>query len=579
MSKYTTKNFKKAFEAEEEILSWPYIGFRRYKDISAELGDGDPLVAYYRIQENPYELLNVSNVGFLTTDSIARQVFGVKQDDPIRHTAGNHHIMKHHRVLTVPRYVKERADLDLKAPEHIENGPILYDELTDSYWLNSEHNSELGLLDFIKYHLNEHAADHREDIELSPTQLKICQDYNLDEQQINAVITALSNEATCLTGGAGTGKTTVICAIVECLIADKKSAIGLAFAGKAADRMREMFEHQRIFSEASTIHAALRYNGKRFELDEIDQDFIIIDECSMIPNHLFHEVISRGRYKRFLFVGDPNQLPPIGYGTPFEDFISQGIKHVHLAKNYRQREQQGILRVAEGILSKSKPAEDDSVQFFLDRSEQALETAVIDSVEKFKDLNFEQWQAISYLNESVATFNNLLQGVFNSSGKFVFQYRKKLKRSNKVITLSVKEGDKVVVVENKNTYGIYNGQTGILVEGIRERGKVVGVLLQILGGKLIEIPIRDAEKHLELGYVITVHKSQGSDWDHVLFIQPSAVRSDTAKRLFYTAVTRAKHSLSIFSQLSSRSWWTNATTEAAKRESSLVKRLKARADV
>jgi len=391
-----------------------------------------------------------------------------------------------------------------------------------------------------------------------------------------------------------THNTHVVAALAQCLLADRRSVRGMAFAGKAADRMREAFDQYGVMAEASTIHKALGFQKRGFTVDVLPEDLIVIDEASMLPNWLLWAVIMRMKPgATLILVGDPNQLPPIGYGTPFTDLIKHGCPRAHLSRNYRQADQQGILHMAEGILERRRPAPADCVEMHLGVDPAALEELFDGLVQQHGGQDFEAWQIITYTNEIAERYNLRAQNIINPDGTPLFEYPLwKLgtgERNRPLHHAEIRTGDKVIVVKNSTLLSIFNGQTGRVVglvskakqvnrKGLDGRweeavGEIMPHLRVEITGRAVDIPEDEVEKYLQLGYIITVHKAQGSDWDRVIVMQPGKVRDDTAKRFFYTACSRAKNHLCIVSGLRVVAWWTNAAADAPDEPSSLLVRL------
>lgn len=594
------------------------IGEKLAKRIIEDLGDGDPATALGVIERNPYELTKVDGIGFKKADKVAMTDYDVKADDVRRHEAGNRYILEQKGVLAEREYFAERVKLQLRDVKHKESGVEVEDDL---YWLPEELDAEKGLENWIR------GLNKGEPVlaELTEAQKAICK--GLDEVQRDAVRAILGNRVCVLTGGAGCGKTHVIATAAQCLSVQGETVRGMAFAGKAADRMREQFERYHVQAEASTIHKALGFQKRGFTVDLLGENLQVIDEASMLPNWLLWAVVSRlGANSRLVLVGDPNQLPPIGWGTPFVDLIKSGVPRAHLSRNYRQVDQQGILRVAEGILERKKPAPADCVEFHLGIAQSNLEPQFRALVERVGGKDFNDWQAITYQNKNAQQFNLTAQEVINPDGAPLFEYPLwelgTDDRNRPNFRAEVRMGDKVIVVKNSTLLGIFNGQTGTVVgqtyqlkqvqrkveigspehvRALRNDGfddeeierlarntkgrnfvwidttsnETMMHLLVRIGSNVepVAIPEDELEKYIQLGYVITVHKAQGSDWDRVIVMQPSKVREDTARRFFYTAVTRAKTQLLIVSMQSSVTWWTNAAADAPDEPSSLMRRL------
>ena len=577
-----------ALDPRSEIQNLTGIGHKLAKRIIEDLGDGEPFVALSIITRNPYQLTDVDGIAFRKADTVAQRDFGLHSDDLRRHEAGNRWILEQKGVLTRRDFVAERSKLSLLDPDGLNAGAEIEDDL---YWLPEELDAECQLeawmrgLDLTPSKLPE----------LTPVQAGICERMKLDEIQTHAVQMALHTRVLCLTGGAGTGKTHVVAALAQCLLATSRTVRGMAFAGKAADRMREAFDSYGVMAEASTIHKALGFQKRGFTVEVLAEDLVVIDESSMLNGWLLWQVIRRLRENAILvLVGDENQLPPIGYGAPFVDLLKQGCPRAHLSRNYRQADQQGILHMAEGILNRSRPAPAECVEMHLGVDPANLEALFDNLITAHGGLDFEAWQVISYQNENAERYNLRAQAIINPGGTPLFEYPLwKLgtgERGRPLHHAEIRVGDKVIVVKNSGLLSIFNGQTGRVIGLVNKpklsnrRKPVTGFWEEVLGdvvphlrveitARMVDIPDDEVEKYLQLGYVITVHKAQGSDWPRVIVMQPGKVRDDTARKFFYTAITRAKNHLVIVSTLRVVAWWTNAASDAPDVPSSLAKRL------
>jgi exodeoxyribonuclease V alpha subunit len=583
--------------AHSNISGLTGIGYRLTPKVIETLGETsepgqEPSAgkAWHIIQRNPYRLMDVDGIAFAKADAVALKDFGIEPDDERRHLAGNRSILQMKGPISEREYDTERAKIELFNRDHRLDGVIVESELV---WLPEELAAELGLEAWIR-----NLGPTPEPVDLTPVQAGLCKKMNLDEHQVLAVRMGLTAPVMLLTGGAGVGKTAVCAAIAQCMIAQRQSVRGMAFAGKAADRMRSAFDEYGLEAPASTIHSALGFKGSAgFTVDMLGEDLIVIDECSMIPGWLIWEVIKRlAPGARLMLVGDDGQLPPIGYGTPFVDAIKSGVTRIHLEKNYRQRDQQGILQMADGVRLKQRPPASDCVELHLGVEEPALPELFNRLVrEQSTGVQLDQWQVITYQNKTVQEYNLQAQAILNPHGMALTEYPcwklPRLPGSKRPTVAEIRVGDKVLVIKNSTLYGIFNGQTGTAIdivsvekikftrtpEGNLEPGKIPGDYVQHIRvritGRDVDIPLDVAEKYLQLGYVVTVHKAQGSDWERVIVMQPEKVRDDTARRFFYTSISRAKNHLVVVSTLRVVAWWTNAASDAPDVPSSLARRL------
>jgi exodeoxyribonuclease V alpha subunit len=577
-----------SLDPRTEIQNLTGIGHKLAKRIIEDLGDGEAFVALSTITRNPYHLTDVDGIAFKKADTVAQRDFGLHADDLRRHEAGNRWILEQKGVLAGRDFLAERSRLSLLDPDGLTAGAEIENGL---YWLPEELEAEKQLerwmrgLDLVPGELPE----------LTPVQAGICQRMNLDEVQTEAVRMALHTRVLCLTGGAGTGKTHVVAALAQCLIVTSRSVRGMAFAGKAADRMREAFDSYQVQAEASTIHKALGFQKRGFTVDMLAEDLVVIDESSMLNGWLLWQVVKRLRENAILvLVGDENQLPPIGHGTPFVDLLKHGCPRAHLSRNYRQADQQGILHMAEGILDRNRPMPAECVEMHLGVDPAGLEPLFDELITTHGSQQFEDWQVITYQNENAERYNLRAQAIINPHGPPLFEYPLwKLGVTDKgrpAHFAEIRTGDKVIVVKNSGLLSIFNGQTGRVIGLVNKpklsnrRNPVTGFWEEVQGetmshlrveitGRMVDIPDDEVEKYLQLGYVITVHKAQGSDWPRVIVMQPGKVRDDTARKFFYTACTRAKNHLVVVSTLRVVAWWTNAASDAPDVPSSLAGRL------
>lgn len=362
---------------------------------------------------------------------------------------------------------------------------------------------------------------------------------NLDDTQLKAVEHAVTSKFAIITGGAGTGKTTIIKEIVERLKADGKTVNMCAFAGKAAARLKEATKQ-----EATTIHRMLGSDGVRFKLQSLQGRCVILDEASMVDSELMAEIIDREPDKLIL-VGDEAQLPPVGKGQPFHDIIAlRPDVVITLKKCYRNSE--AVFKAATAIRNGHPVAMHDvseSEKWSVTETGGAEEThqAIIKQVQLGTFFDFEQDiilcpkngaldqpATVEALNADIAAIVNPRQ----PHEKFV-------------------KGDRVMNTVNLPEKDAWNGTTGT-VHGIDSDGAVWVWLDEPIidwtrstAQETIyknDVKFTHAEaKKLKLAYAISVHKSQGSQYRKVVFVCLGRDLSAMLTRpLIYTAVTRTR---------------------------------------
>lgn len=361
---------------------------------------------------------------------------------------------------------------------------------------------------------------------------------NLDETQLAAVEHAIKHRFSIITGGAGTGKTTIIKEIQQQLKEAKKSVCLCAFAGKAAARLKEATK-----SDASTIHRLLGYMGKGFTRDSLKGYSVIVDEASMVDSELMAEIIKRAPDKLIL-VGDAAQLPPVGKGQPFHDIIALRPDLVYtLTKCYRNSE--AVFRAAIAIRNNESVRDADETEnekwaIHHTGGDKQTHDAIIEQVKKGA-LDFAQDIILCPKNgseELPCSVKSLNQDIAN-----IVLPRK----ADEEFAI----GDRVMVIENNAEKDIWNGTTGTVHAIATDTSVTLKLDEPVLdmAASTYDKPVykeyvslnKQETKKLTLAYCMTVHKSQGSQYRKVVFV---CLRRDArallSRPLIYTAVTRTR---------------------------------------
>lgn len=365
----------------------------------------------------------------------------------------------------------------------------------------------------------------------------------LSKEQLRAVECALNSNISVITGGAGTGKTQTIEMIVKSFLkVDKNLKIALlAPTGKAARRMKEATG---LFSQ--TIHRYLGYSkdGTLDRLSHKDSDVVIVDEASMVDVELFYNLLrSIEKDSKLVLVGDENQIEPVGAGKVLKDLIdSNHITHTRLKEVFRQKEGSKIkdyskrINLGEKIKDNIRTDRDPKNEFFIFNLTQTQEILYIMKREierRLKDgTGINDIQVLSATKRGplgTINLNSIIQKEFNKNSKA--DKPKFIKNQEKLYV-----GDKVVQNVNNYKLGVMNGEIGYY-EG-EDNGKYIFNFY----GEEIEYEEEDLEE-LNLAYAITVHKSQGSEFDTVIFVVNDEDEMVTNKSIVYTAWTRAKNKL------------------------------------
>ena len=376
---------------------------------------------------------------------------------------------------------------------------------------------------------------------LIPPQIKdIESDGKLySEEQIEAIRTAFCSNVTIITGGPGTGKTTILNGLLNLLREDKKVVLLAAPTGRAARRMGET-----TGKEASTIHRLLEWRDGSFRKNAANKlrgDVLVLDECSMINIQLMESLLDAIPSKmQIVMVGDVDQLPSIGCGNVLKDLIDSGVvPTVRLTKIYRQGAESRIITNAHAINNGRMPVltneKDTDFYFFKIPDVERLKAQVLRLVteaipEKF-GVSKDDIQVLTPMRKSsdpigAIQLNLALQEVINPKGDGIY---------NGTYTLRVNDR----VMQNKNNYdlGIYNGDIGTIVSV--DKAEKTATLKFFGYDDLVEYDSTNLNQ-LELAYATTVHKSQGSEYPVTVIIADVSQYIMLQKQLFYTAVTRSK---------------------------------------
>lgn len=507
------------------------------------------------IEENPYQLAeDVWGIGFKLADEIAQKL-GIAKNSLVRVCAAILHIISTIQGHGSVYYNSEKIIIDLcdllQLPTtEIENEiqqslsllqnqgkvkTIFYNEqrfLTTPYF----YYAEKDLSAFIKNLLH----SPRKTIPIHDQQdlYKIVH-FPLHEKQFDGLLKALSSGISIITGGPGTGKTTVIRSLLAALDAHNITYGLAAPTGRAAKRMMESTGR-----EAVTIHRLLDFDPetKKFKKNEqspIKQDFIIIDEASMLDVVLAHALLRAIRPEsRILFIGDIDQLPSVGAGNVLYDMIESNIiPCTRLTMIFRQHEQSMIVLNAHRINNGKFPlvaSEKVKPEFLFIEENDAnhipdhLKTIFHITLPQY-DITPDQVMVLTPMHRGTAgtaTLNMYLQNLLNDNNE------KKIISS---FGTTYKIGDRVMQLRNNYDKAVFNGDIGIIDAISQESGEIAIRFLD----RIVLYDTHETQE-LMLAYATSIHKSQGSEYPAVIVITLMQHFRMLQKNLLYTALTRAK---------------------------------------
>ena len=533
------------------------------------------------LDKNPYQLVyDIKGIGFSKADQLAQKI-GIQFDAPERIKAGllftleeecikqGHTYMPHDQIIEATYNVltqnSNHDDNQIKQ-EHIhrmllelnEEKRIIVDN--EKVSIPSLYYSELKSVQNL-YRIKTHTSKLKEieqsDLQIHIGEIETSNEVSYAESQKEALQTAINSKVMLLTGGPGTGKTTVIKGIVELYAEvhgisldyddyqeDDYPVVLAAPTGRASKRLQES-----TGLEAMTIHRLIGWNQDTQPEDILDNEInarlIIIDEMSMVDTWLFHQFLSAVPLDaQIILVGDEDQLPSVGPGQVFKDLIdSKTIPRVNLTEVYRQQDGSSIIELAHRM-KLGQPI--DITQRFHDRSfincgtdqiPTVVEKVVNSAVNKGYDMSDIQVLAPMYKgNAGIKRLNQILQTILNPKEKDT--------REIEFGDVVFRKGDKVLQLVNRPNDNIFNGDIGMIV-GIfwaKENALNKDVLVVDFEGNEITFTRQDL---LELthAYCTSIHKSQGSEFPIVIMPIVKQYFRMLQRPILYTGLTRAKQSL------------------------------------
>ena len=563
--------------------------FERYKEESLTI-----------ITENPYQLVeDIQGIGFKMADKLAEQV-GINSDAPQRFRAALVHTLLETSIDKGDTYIEAKELLEkslfiLEEVRQVELDPSqIAQELTQLISEDKVQNIGTKIFDNTLFYAESGIHKHltrildrplekeisSQDIQTEIKHIQAEFNINYDKAQKNAIQKAIQSKVFLLTGGPGTGKTTVINGIIKVYanlhqIDLQKSDLPIILAaptGRAARRMNEL-----TGLPSATIHRHLGLNGdSEYQALDVflDCDLIIIDEFSMVDTWLANQLFSAiASNTQIVIVGDSDQLPSVGPGKVLADLLKiNRLPQVSLTKIFRQSEDSTIVTLANQIRQCRLPT--DFTAKKADRSyfeaqsthiPQMIQKIVSSALKSGIDAQEIQILAPMYRGQAGIThLNKLMQDLLNPlNNQLEFQFN----------DLHFRKGDKVLHLINDAQINVFNGDIGYITDLIPAKyteSKQDEMILDFDGTE-INYP-RNEWLKITLAYAMSIHKSQGSEFKVVILPVTRQSGRLLQRNLIYTAITRSKSKLVMLGEIAA---FDNAIkNEGTKRKTYLIERFK-----
>ncbi len=527
-----------------------------------------------QVRENPYALARqVHGIGFLLADRLANHI-GIRGDFPLRVQAGALHVLRAsaergHCYLPFTSLAKQAGELlgvddeciDIAVEKLVERGEVVLQDQPDRsatrVYLVDLFEAEQRVADAVARLLSTSSflqgermarpwdkdqSASRGAIDLESGSLFADLPIHLDDDQVDAARRALTEKVFVITGGPGTGKTTLLMSLLAILRRAKVTFALAAPTGRAAKRMTES-----TGEEAQTLHRLLEYNPReggfqRHQDNPLQVDVIIVDEASMVDLVLMdHLLCAIEPHTHLILVGDVDQLPSVGPGSVLKDLIdSERVPVAVLRRIFRQDRESLIVVNAHRILQgQNLEFADARERRDFDFMARESEDEILETVKELLRERIPAWlkirpeevvQSVQLLTPmhrgllGTIQLNRELQALLNPAGQSI-------ERGG----MSMRVRDKVMQLRNNYEKGVFNGDLGRIVSIDREDGKI-----QVDFDDKRVVYEADEWDEISLAYATSIHKSQGSEYPVVILPLHTSHYMMLYRSILYTAVTRGK---------------------------------------
>lgn len=562
----TLHNKLKEYEASYEMIL--FLG-----NLGFSTKDSMLVYNYYKdqtkrvIESDIYQLIyDIIDINFKKIDQIALNM-GIKKDDNIRikasliyimtevsNTYGHSYYYREELLSLLPRVLgvaTSQTDFDHAIEELVIDSRIVIKE--EKYYLKDMYDSEILIVKRLRLLENNPINSNK----LIDDKIKDLEDFyeiTYNEEQKQAIKESYEKDFLIITGGPGTGKTTIMKGITELFRQldklsyerlQEKVAL-LAPTGRAAKRMTET-----TGLRASTIHRFLKWqrDTNKFQVNEYNKsrvEFVIIDEASMIDTYLMASLLKGiSANCKIVMVGDDHQLPSVGPGQLLHDLIeSEKLSVVKLKELYRQGKDSNIISLAYDVRNGEVQPQifnkDEDLTFINCPSEQVIPN-IMEIATTYKDLSYKNFQILAPMYKTytgIDEINNHIQSIFNPKDNS--------KKELSIGEVTFREQDKVIQLTNMPDDNVYNGDIGIIDRIVTSPKKEIHIDFD---GNIVKYTPTNFNC-FRLAYAISIHKAQGSEFDVVIMPVVKNYGKMLYRKLIYTGITRSKKQLFLIGDLS-----------------------------